>query len=102
MCSDSKALGPVYICGPMTGIKDFNYPLFNATAARWRKAGYEVENPAEINASRNTTREEYLARDIERLLKCKAIATLPGWQDSKGARIEMAIARELKMTHYEA
>jgi hypothetical protein len=37
----------VYVAGPMTGIKDFNYPAFNAVAASLREAGYLIENPAE-------------------------------------------------------
>ena len=37
----------VYISGPMTGIKDLNYPLFNSIAKRLSDAGYAVENPAD-------------------------------------------------------
>ena len=37
----------VYIAGPMTGIPEFNYPLFNATAKALRATGVEVRNPAE-------------------------------------------------------
>jgi hypothetical protein len=36
-----------YVAGPMTGIKDFNYPAFNAVAEDLRAQGYEVENPAD-------------------------------------------------------
>ena len=34
----------IYIAGPMTGLPDFNYPAFNAAAARMRALGFEVEN----------------------------------------------------------
>ena len=37
----------VYIAGPMTGLPDFNYPAFNAAAAKLRALGLEVLNPAE-------------------------------------------------------
>ncbi len=94
--------GPVYICGPMTSIKDFNYPLFNETTARWRAAGWEVENPAETKAPEGATWEWFLVRAFERLLKCKAIATLPGWSKSKGAQCEVAVSRKLGMKRFRA
>lgn len=40
----------LYLAGPMSGIKDFNAPLFHAEAKRLRDIGHDVVNPAEINA----------------------------------------------------
>jgi hypothetical protein len=43
----SNSPSRVYLAGPMTGLPEFNYPAFNAEAARLRALGYQVENPAE-------------------------------------------------------
>lgn len=101
----------IYLAGPMTGIKDFNFPLFNAEAARLRALGYDVVNPAEINGGAaelatcaNMTPEELrehwrecMRRDIPAMLTCDAVALLPGYRNSKGARLEVHIAAEFDM-----
>lgn len=73
----------IYISGPMTGLPDFNYPAFNAEAARLRELGYHVENPAE-NPPQETW-EAYMAVCIPQMLTCNTIALLPGWMESRGA-----------------
>lgn len=101
----------LYLAGPMSGIKDLNFPAFNAEAARLRALGYEVTNPAEVNggaaelvATANMTAEERaehwrhcMRRDIPLLLTCDAVALLPGWQSSRGATLEVHIAEALDM-----
>lgn len=100
-----------YIAGPMTGIKDLNFPLFNRAAAELRARGFEVANPAEINggaaeqvAVAAMTKEEQeehwracMRNDIPELLKCQGIALLPGFEKSRGARLELHIAQQLGM-----
>jgi hypothetical protein len=85
----------IYIAGPMTGLPEFNHPLFNATAARLRSYGYEVSNPAENGLPVDSPREMHLRRDIAMLLECEAIYMLPGWKGSAGACLEYQIACEL-------
>ena len=86
----------IYISGPMTGHEDHNFPAFHAAAERFRKAGWEVANPAENFGGRtDLPRETYLRADVILLAQCDAIALLPGWQDSRGARLECLLAREL-------
>lgn len=88
----------VYIAGPMTGIPEFNYPLFNATAKALRAAGVEVRNPAENDGgSAGESWEFYMRLALRSLLECDEIVLLPGWRDSRGARLEEAVARELGM-----
>lgn len=90
----------IYISGPMTGIPEFNHPAFNAAAAALRATGLEVVNPAELDTQDAGTPLEwadYLRRDIRALVDCTAIYLLPGWEKSKGARLEKRIAEELGM-----
>ena len=105
----------IYLAGPMSGIPEFNFPLFNATAKALRKLGHEVFNPAERDTERhggvdiskgNATGsqeqaktehsfslDEALADDCEYICrKSTAIYMLPGWENSKGARAEHALA----------
>ncbi len=93
----------LYLSGPMTGHEDWNYPAFNATAARLRAAGHEVFNPAENdNGSAGKPREFYLRLDVEAVSKSDALAVLPGWERSEGANLEVHIARHLAMPVYDA
>ncbi|WP_321967641.1 DUF4406 domain-containing protein [Burkholderia cepacia] len=82
----------VYIAGPMTGHPQLNFPAFHAEAARLRALGYEVVNPAELNADPAADWLECMRTDIKHLVDCDAIAMLEGWHHSRGARLEYTIA----------
>lgn len=88
----------VYLAGPMSGIPEFNHPAFHAAAAKLRAQGYSVVNPAEINPDITKTWEQCMRRDIQALADCAILALLPGWEPSKGARLEYDIAQSLGMT----
>jgi hypothetical protein len=90
----------VYISGGMTGIKDHNIPEFNRVAEILKGKGYEVINPAEFGFSDEFTWEDYMKRDIGELVKADIVATLNGWENSRGARLEVFIARELGIEVY--
>jgi hypothetical protein len=107
----------VYLAGPMTGIREFNFPAFHAAAAKLRALGYFVFSPAEadnevygvdISKGNLTGNQELaakqhsfsfreaLARDMAFIcLHADAIALLPGWERSKGAKAERAISEAL-------
>jgi hypothetical protein len=87
----------LYLAGPMTGLPAFNFPAFHAEAARLRAIGYHVENPAENKAPPCDTWEGYMRLAVAQLVTCDAVALLPGWQDSRGARIEQRLALDLGM-----
>lgn len=93
----------VYLSGPMSGKPDFNFPAFYAAAEKLRAEGYNVINPAEMDAAdpKPLAWEDYLRRDIRVLLDCQAIALLPGWRGSKGASLEHHIAEQLGMKVFE-
>lgn len=87
----------IYVSGPMSGIEDFNFPAFDAAAVRLIALGFEVENPASKGVVEGWTWEQYLRLDLRLLLDCDAVATLDGWVDSRGAWLEVSVARALGM-----
>lgn len=89
----------VYLSGAMTGMPELNFPAFHAAAARLRAQGWDVVNPAELDAQddKALTWTQYLRRDIRALVECDAIAMLPGWEKSRGATLEHHIASALGM-----
>ena len=88
----------VYIAGPMTGLPEFNYPAFNAMAERLRALGYEVCNPAENPVPPCKSWRGYMRLALKQLVECDVIATLPNWETSRGARIEVGLARDLELS----
>jgi hypothetical protein len=93
----------VYIAGPMTGYSDCNFAAFHAAAERLAQAGWKVFNPAEnFGGRKDLPRETYLRLDLAVLAQCDAIAMLPGWEDSRGAKLEYLVAHELGCTIIDA
>lgn len=102
----------IYIAGPMQGIKDFNFPEFNRVAALFEGDGHTVFNPAQrdikahgqvfhsptgslgdIPPEAQFSLRQALADDTQWIcLHADSVAMLPGWEYSKGARVEHALA----------
>ena len=60
-------------------------------------------NPAENFGGRtDLPRELYMRADVMLLAICDAIALLPGWQNSRGARVEYLLAREMGLDVLDA
>ena len=104
----------IYLSGPMTGIPEFNFPLFDWATGLLREAGHEVFSPAEKDRAngfdpKGMTGTEALAAsgfDLRLALgadlawicaKAEAVALLPGWENSHGAAAEIATARALNI-----
>ena len=82
----------------MTGIKDYNHPAFNRVAAILRSNGFQVSNPAEIDGgSTNKPWGFYMRQALQRLLDSAEVSCHPGWENSRGARLEVHIALTLGM-----
>lgn len=91
-----KGVTKVFISGPMTGIEDWNHPLFNMVALELRGSGYSVCNPAEFyDGDQTRARAEYMRKSFEGLLESEMVFLLPGWQDSEGALVEAAAGVQL-------
>lgn len=92
----------LYVAGPCTGIPDNNYPEFFRVEAALRDLGYDVLNPARVDELFNPTKaprswEWYMRNALGMLLACQGVATLAGWQASRGATIEVNLATSLGM-----
>lgn len=109
----------VYLAGPMSGIPYFNFPAFHAAAAKLRAEGHIVFNPAEQDCKRygtdisannltgsidqavrdhNFSLREALAEDTSYICReADAVALLPSWEKSSGARAEWALALPLRL-----
>lgn len=87
----------IYLSGPMTGYPESNYPAFNVTAAVLRSYGHKVYNPAEFphdgDEASFPIRRAFAAYTSFICLEADTIVVLPGWQNSRGARAEVALAR---------
>lgn len=96
----------IYIAGPMSGLPHFNFPAFYAAADALRAQGYDIVSPAELDDAEDAemaknspdgslgsvkkTWGDFLSRDVKLLADdgINAIAFLPGWEKSRGAKLE--------------
>ena len=88
----------IYISGPMTGIENNNYPAFERAK---NIIGKDAVSPHDIHEGEtDLSWSGYMKRDIKALMDCDAIVMLPGWSASKGANIELSLARVLNFKVY--
>lgn len=120
----------------MTGLPQFNVPLFDAVAAALREQGWTIVSPAELDSEEvrvmalaspdgklnsngliaGETWGDMLARDVKlladgyapsgpdfnpgQIYAIDAIALLPDWQNSRGARLEAFVGLLTGKTYY--
>jgi hypothetical protein len=101
----------VYIAGPMSGYEEWNFPAFFKAEEELKSIGIDVINPAHNDGPNleeamksagtperpNHTWAWYMRRDLPHVMECDAICVLEGWQKSKGASLEVHVARALGM-----
>jgi hypothetical protein len=81
----------------MSGVEDHNYPAFHEAAKLLREAGHEPVNPAQEGRVEGWGWSDYMRRGLRQMLGCEAVAVLPEWIDSRGASLEVDVARQLGM-----
>jgi hypothetical protein len=97
-----------YLAGPMSGIPQNNFPLFDRAALQLREAGYTIVSPAELDdeetraesltskdggPSSTHTWGDFLSRDVKLIAdSVDGIIFLPNWEKSRGARLEAYVA----------
>lgn len=87
----------LYLAGPMTGIENSNYPLFYRVAGALRGVGFTVTNPAEnvLPQGEGAVWTDYMRKSVVQVVHVDGLAVLPGWKKSRGARLEVHVAKEL-------
>lgn len=92
-----------YLAGPMRGIEEFNFPAFHQAADTLRLQGWEIWSPAErdieedgFNPKTDAAKSmaHYMTYDLPAVCESDAVIVLPGWEKSKGARLEVHVAQE--------
>ena len=86
--------GRIYVIGPVTGVEEGNRPAFDAAREELWDEGWEVETPHDTIAA-DAEWAAAMRQSITRLMAADAVAVLPGWEMSPGARIERRLARDL-------
>jgi hypothetical protein len=95
----------VYVCGPMRGLPEFNFPAFFEAEAKLKAMGHEVVNPARLDRdegfdetfeydedSLRLLLPGFIIRNVTELIGCDAVCLLDGWERSGGVKFELAVA----------
>lgn len=95
--SDLVVVSPllIYVSGPMTGYPEANYPAFHRAERSLIAAGHRVLNPARHEVDPTKTWQDYMRLALHDVAECTAVALLDGWEHSRGARLEVRVARGL-------
>lgn len=105
----------------MSGKPLYNFPAFKEAAWRWRNKGHFVTSPHEITDTiwmdkfgryfdpandkvkwGDPIVNEMIAADLKAVTECDAVLVLDGWTNSKGATLEVRLARQCGMPVYFA
>lgn len=85
----------LYVAGPMTGHPEYNLPAFAAATEQLRARGFHPVNPGRHGVTPGYQWADYIRRGLTELFACDAVALLDRWDTSRGARLEVFVAREL-------
>ena len=91
----------IYIAGQITGLhieiakqKFLAAFIFLQTETSFKKA---IINPMYLTHNHDKTWESYMKESIGAMMFCDTLYMLDNWKQSKGAKIEHALAKKLKM-----
>ena len=106
-------MSTIYICGPMAGYPDLNRAAFDEAAALIEARGDRPLVPHDVGvrehagpcpAVYDTPAAQgdhdggcYLRADLAFMVHCDSLYVLPGWSRSRGAQIEVLLARLLRI-----
>src|ERR1700712_4511432 len=85
-----------YIAGQVSGLPEAEYQAkFRRAEIAVKILGYEPVNPVTLPHDHDKTWQSYMRDTITHLLTCNAVYALSDWQQSRGARIEIQLAKDL-------
>lgn len=80
----------IYISGSISGNLEHYKEQFEKAELKLKAAGHEVLNPAR---NPGNDYKEYIDIGLFELMRCTTIYLLPGWKNSKGAKLEYEYAK---------
>lgn len=95
----------IYISGPITDMPNKNIDEFEKYEQKFNNLNFEVINPHKLHSPmqiESFTWSDFMRADIKAMMDCDLVAVLPGWDKSKGANLEVYIARSLAMPIIDA
>jgi len=104
----------IYIAGPMRGYPQFNFPAFDEAYHSLVEQGFIPISPADLDrvhegwidfppedVSPNLEMaKRCIGRDVAAIMECQAIYLMKGWENSSGAKVELALAAFLGLGIY--
>ena len=85
----------IYISGPITGMKVSECKrAFNRAKREIKRRGHYPVSPLDLGkilpvwSTLSFEHEDYMAVDVQVLLRCDAVLMLPGWEKSNGCQRE--------------
>lgn len=95
----------IYLAGPMRGIDQFNFPEFDRVAKILRGMNAYVVSPAEhdremgfdetLNSLEGFDTRAAIMWDLHKITEVDMLVLLPGWEQSSGVAVEVALAKYL-------
>src|SRR5215469_16538110 len=93
---NSTIMKKCYIAGKVTGLSEQEYrSKFRNAEIAVTVLGYEPINPVEMDHDHDKTWLSYMREALTQFMVCDLLYVLPDWEDSRGARIEVQLAKDL-------
>jgi len=103
-----------YISGPMRGVHNYNFAMFDRAAALLesqsheyfspadhdREVGFVIENAGAVMMTDRFDIHEAMRWDLARVAESDAILLLPEWENSSGVASELAVAKACGLEVY--
>lgn len=86
-----------YLSGPISGRDHLNIKEFRLWETKLEEMGLTVIVPHDITEDmpEDSSWSEFMKKDLAVLLTCDMVITLTDWYLSRGAKVEVGLAREL-------
>lgn len=85
----------IYLSGKISGLPICEAIKNFESAENQLKGFANIVNPMRLRHDHDKSWQSYMKKDIRALIDCDAIAMLPNYESSKGALIELNLAKSL-------
>lgn len=97
----NHTLKKYYLSGKISGLADYGRSNFTKAKQflmkKHKVSSYNIFNPTELGLIKNWNWQDYMRFDIAKLMESDIIVMLPNYKHSKGALIELQLAKNLGM-----